>query len=357
MHLLVSIGYLGGVLSGIPGGVLGDRLGVKRAILLVGTLAGCASLLRAFFPSYHALAFLTFLVGATDGMIFPNLPKIVRDWFPPEEHGVATGISVSGVGLGAALPLAVGAHFPTWQSGFLATGGLVLALVVVWFLVFKEPAQHARTGLESIPLGKGISQILKNKTILLLCVADFLFLASLHSVIGSLPAALITERGAAEKVAGFATALIIISTVPGNVFWPALSDRIGRVKPVLGLAAVGMGICTCSAWGALMATGGWILLAAMGFCAGAMLPLFLSFPPRLPGINPEQVATASGVILTAGRLGGFVVLPFLFSPIALNYSYSWGYVVVGTLAALIALVTLAMKEVGKHETLRKPASR
>ena len=92
---------------------------------------------------------------------------------------------------------------------------------------------------------------------------------------------------------------------------------------------------------------GWILLAIGGFFAGALFPLFMSFPPRLPEIGGEQVATASGMILTAGRLGGFVTLPFLFSPIRHGYGYSWGYLFIGILIALVAAVTLPMTEVGR----------
>ena len=150
-----------------------------------------------------------------------------------------------------------------------------------------------------------------------------------------------------EELAGLAPFLFIIATIPGNIFWPALSDRMGRVKPIMGFTAIGTGICIYTAWGSLMGSLGWILLAIGGFFAGALFPLFMSFPPRLPKIGAEQVATASGMILTAGRIGGFVILPFLFSPIRHGYGYSWGYLFVGIIIALVAAITLPMMEVGR----------
>ncbi|HSL94488.1 MAG TPA: MFS transporter, partial [Thermoleophilia bacterium] len=117
-----------------------------------GTLvAGLCVGLLFVAPSYPVLLALLALSGIGCGCIYPSAVKALVTWFPPRERATAIGlnqsaINVSGIAGAALLPtvaLAMG-----WQYGFLFVGLLALAITVVCFVLYREPAgQPLRPGV------------------------------------------------------------------------------------------------------------------------------------------------------------------------------------------------------------------
>ena len=77
-----------------------------------------------------------FALGFGEAANFPAAIKTVATWFPKRERALATGIFNSGTNLGAVIaPLlvpVVALHFG-WRASFLATGGLDVLWLVLWF--------------------------------------------------------------------------------------------------------------------------------------------------------------------------------------------------------------------------------
>lgn len=88
------------------------------------------------------------LLGIGEAPQFPSAGRVVRDWFALRERGLATGIfngaSTLGTGLAApvltALMLAFG-----WRWMFAIMGVLGLAAAVVWYLIYRDPAEVSLT--------------------------------------------------------------------------------------------------------------------------------------------------------------------------------------------------------------------
>jgi len=127
----------------IAAGLLVDRIGVKRVLVPGTLLAGLCVGLLFVAPSYPVLLMLLALSGIGCGCIYPSAVKALVTWFPPRERATAIGlnqsaINVSGIAGAAVLPtvaLAMG-----WQYGFLFVGLLALAITVVCFVLYREPA-------------------------------------------------------------------------------------------------------------------------------------------------------------------------------------------------------------------------
>jgi len=89
--LIIAATPLMFVVFSIPGGLIADRLGVKKTIGLAALVMGAFSLLRGFASDFTFLFGLTCIMGAGVAIVTLSLPKIIVAWFRPKEVGTATG--------------------------------------------------------------------------------------------------------------------------------------------------------------------------------------------------------------------------------------------------------------------------
>src|SRR6202521_1366936 len=128
---------LGGLL--LPGGVLGDRYGRKRLLLVGLALFGIASVIASQATTATALIAMRALMGVGGALIVPLSLSILPSMFTPEERPRAVSVTAAGAFLGLPLgPLVAGwllSHY-AWGSVFLINAPVVvIALIGVWFLV------------------------------------------------------------------------------------------------------------------------------------------------------------------------------------------------------------------------------
>jgi ACS family hexuronate transporter-like MFS transporter len=124
---------------------------------VVSGLAGALHLLPGF-GSAHWIASMTALSGAViafgiarfvlgfgEAGNFPASIKAVAEWFPARERALATGIFNSGTNIGATMaPFAVGFLVYTlgWKYAFMSTSVFALLWLVLWFTIYRSPAQR-----------------------------------------------------------------------------------------------------------------------------------------------------------------------------------------------------------------------
>ncbi len=129
-------------------GILGDRLG-RRRILLVGmVLFGLASLASAYAQSPAQLIAARALMGLGGAAILPATLSIISNVFDPRERARAIGAWAGAVGLGVALgPVAGGAlleHY-WWGSVFLVNVPIIL-LGIVGILALVPESRDPQPG-------------------------------------------------------------------------------------------------------------------------------------------------------------------------------------------------------------------
>lgn len=108
---MLSLMLLGGVVSRIISGLVADRLGGLRT-LLIGSVLQCAALFL-FLPydGIVPLYVISTLFGLSQGGIVPSYALVVREYMPPREAGARVGFVLMMTILGMALG--------GWMSGWI----------------------------------------------------------------------------------------------------------------------------------------------------------------------------------------------------------------------------------------------
>ncbi|TNH21427.1 DHA2 family efflux MFS transporter permease subunit [Micromonospora orduensis] len=122
-------------------GVLGDRAGRKRFLMIGLALFGLASLLSAYADSPAQLIAARALMGVGGAAIMPVTLSIISNVFDPRERGRAIGVWAGAVGLAVAIGPILGGtlleHF-WWGSVFLINVPVVVAGVILVALLVPE---------------------------------------------------------------------------------------------------------------------------------------------------------------------------------------------------------------------------
>ncbi|GAA1752523.1 MFS transporter [Luedemannella helvata] len=122
-------------------GVLGDRAGRKRILLLGMVLFGLASLISAYAQTPTQLIWARALMGIGGAAVMPSTLSIISNVFDPRERAKAIGMWAGAVGLAVAIGPVVGGflleHF-WWGSVFLINVPIVLAGLVLITLLVPE---------------------------------------------------------------------------------------------------------------------------------------------------------------------------------------------------------------------------
>ncbi len=142
-------------------GVIGDRVGRKRLLMVGLALFGVGSLLSGYAHSPDQLIAARAVMGLGGAAVMPQTLSIIANVFAPAERARAIGIWTAAVGIGVAIGPVLGglllAHF-WWGSVFLinvpvTAGGALAALFLVPESRNPAPGKIDYTGVLASILG------------------------------------------------------------------------------------------------------------------------------------------------------------------------------------------------------------
>jgi len=258
-------------------GVLVARLGARRVMLPGIALFALATAGYAFLQaSPFAIVFLIFgisgFIGAAQTPI--GYATVIAKWFD-RERGLALGIAMAGVGLGAALiPQLAGALIADfgWRMAYVGMGVAIVILAFIPVAIFmRDPSREDAARNAAIPLDRmqrGFTTgeaLLRSWRFWALTLAFFLGVASINGTLTQI-VALLTDRGFPIQVATGALSAAGIAIIFGRIlsgwcldrFWGSyvaicfflipmagialLATRAGGMAPLAGAVLCGMGI-------------------------------------------------------------------------------------------------------------------
>lgn len=125
----------------VPVGVLLDRYGARRLILLGALTAGSGQVVLALSTSLPGAISARVLVGAGDAMTFVCVLRLVSAWFPPRRNPLMTqltGLTGQLGQIGSAVPLAHLLHRSGWTPTYLTAAGASGVAFVLVLLVLRD---------------------------------------------------------------------------------------------------------------------------------------------------------------------------------------------------------------------------
>jgi MFS family permease len=136
LSLMMAFGVLGRILSGL----IADRVGGLRTLMLGSALQAVALVMYLFYDGLFSLYVISALFGLFQGGIIPSYALIVREYFAPKEAGTRVGIvlmaSLFGMALGGWMSGYIFDVTGSYQAAFL--NGLcwnaVNGAIVLWLL-------------------------------------------------------------------------------------------------------------------------------------------------------------------------------------------------------------------------------
>jgi MFS family permease len=152
---MLSLMLAAGIVSRIVSGLICDRIGGLRTLLLGSVLQGLALLLFLPFDGLLSLYVISALFGLFQGGIVPSYAIIVREYFPPEEAGARVGTvlmaTLFGMALGGWMSGKVFDLTGSYHAAFLnGIGWNLLNLTVVLVLLGRLRAMR-RTAYRLAP--------------------------------------------------------------------------------------------------------------------------------------------------------------------------------------------------------------
>src|SRR4051812_43102954 len=141
----ITSAFQGGIMLQPVVGYVIDILGVKTGFALFAFLWSVICMAHAFANSWQMLAALRGLLGFAEGAFSPGGLKVVSEWFPAKERGLAGGLYNIGPSVGQMLapPLVVWAILNySWQASFVIVGAISLVWVVLWLIFYHPVAKH-----------------------------------------------------------------------------------------------------------------------------------------------------------------------------------------------------------------------
>jgi ACS family glucarate transporter-like MFS transporter len=133
----------------IPMGLAADRFGGRTITYASLALWSIAGIWTGLTTTYASLFASRLVLGVGEASTYPSGGKIIREWAPPGERGLATAFLNTGAHAGLCFgSVMVGwliVQFG-WRESFYITGAVGLVLAAVWFLYYRRPDEASWLG-------------------------------------------------------------------------------------------------------------------------------------------------------------------------------------------------------------------
>ena len=357
--LAYSLRSIVGALLAPYAGIMGDRYGAKRVMLVgAGFFAGGLVLLSTITEIWQLFVYYSLILGVAQAMFRVNIPTTVAAWFK-KKLGVAVGIQQSAGGMGASV-LAPGLTIlltqTDWQTAFLLIATIGGALVFALLAFFHgEPSDrgklpygadasgevagnHFSTAVNKVRSQMFLKHARGTKAFWFLPLVHHLGCVG-HSIIMVHGVFYATTKGVSLEAAAFIISIYSFSSVASRLAVPILADRLGA-KGVMAVfyfiqgAAVLMLFWTSEPWHFYL----FAVVFGVGF--GGEMSAFLVVNRQYFGMGPVRTvfgvqSMASGLGMALGGLVGSIIYDAFSS-----YNLAWVVSIAGSLGGMVAIFTM-----------------
>ncbi len=314
----------------IPTGVLVDTWGPRRILIVGGLIAGVGSVLFGLSPTFSWALVGRTLIGLGVSVTFIAMLKLIALWFEDNRFATLVGMCMLIGNLGSVLagsPLSAAAQVFGWRNIFVVVGGIsLLGSVLCWWVVrdapnsaVGQPASRASGQMSLAQVWAGLKNVALNRDTWPTVLTNAGISGAFFTFAGLWATPYLMQvHGLSRAVASMHLSLWFGGFAIGCFFIGTLSDRLGRRKPVILLAAH----CYAAVW--LLLASCVALPVSVTYAVFALLGLLTSSFSLTwacaKEVNPPHL---SGMSTSVANMGGFLAAA-LMQPL-FGWVMDWGW--------------------------------
>jgi MFS family permease len=319
----------------IPVGVLIDSWGARK-LLFWGALSAAAGTFLFGATSNFALACLgRAIIGGATAAGWVVLLKLATHWFPARRFAMLTGLGLFFGNLGALaaqIPLRLLIERFGWRDVVLCSAGILLAVcVAVLLAVRNDPSEIGLPSFAPAALRnrakptmrgmfRGLRDVFAYRNVWLIFFAQGGIVGPILAFTGLWGTPFLRAKyGLAPAQAAAVCSVMIVCWAVASPISGALSDRVGRRKPIY-------------LTGALVSAGGWLVLffadalplwlfvgvaALTSLASGAVV---LGFAYAKESVPVQFLGTVSGAINIGNMIGPMLLQPAIGQVLEKNWT-------------------------------------
>ena len=302
----------------IPAGLMGDRLGVRRALAQVVLAWSAFTALTGAAWNVTSLVTIRFLFGAGEAGCFPNLTRMLSVWLPARERVTAQALMWATARWGGAatppLTLLCVMWFG-WRWAFVSFAALGLVWCVVFLAWFRDdPAKHGAVNaaeLEMLEASRVLMRhgaerswvlMLLTRQVAALGLQYFCFSYVWYFYITWLPTYLREGRGQSPERAAVLAVLPLLFGGFGSLAGAIASRRLPRrVIAFIGFFATAVLLIVFTRIRAVVPA--MVVMGLASFASDVTMPISWDTCVEIGG---AYTATVSATMNMLGNLAGFV---------------------------------------------------
>ena len=298
-------------------GMLVDRFGFPKIVGIWLIIAALGYTLRCFVTDYTGMLVAMALSGFSCMVVNANLSKFASSLYPMEKVGLVVGIIMAAANAATALSFPTTALIPSLQVIFWIPTVASIVCAVLWILFARERLfqnSHAPAE-EKVSVRESLLLCLKNRSLWLAGLTQFLLLGASMVITNFHVAALTTLHGYSETGAGSFNSVLMIGSILGSIFLPIYVTKKPERAPVVVFLMLAVSALSCYGMVMLPTWGIYVCAFLNGALRSGVIATMLTIPVLLKEIGPRNAGTAGGLIITMQLLGGVVVPTYIIVPL------------------------------------------
>ena len=358
---LLSLVQLGGMTLGVLVGLMAEKIGLRRCILIGMSVLAFSSAASTLFDTKTALLAFRALEGVGFLMVVMPAPGMIRRLVEPAYLSRLLGLWGAYVPFATVLALVVGSWILTLSSWQVLWWVLALLTFAIGVMIYRQVPSDAayRAAVSADSSGKAIEkppkalqlvgQTLSCKNVWLVALCALVYAAQWMAVVGFLPT-IYVAAGYSGTMAGLMAALVGGANVIGNLSGGKLVHQGFKPHNLIITAFIGMATCTFIAFGLGVPTWLQLLMAFVFSAIGGLIPGNMFFLVLQVAPSRQASSTSVGLMQQCLSTGQFMGPPLAAWVATLAGGWHLTWVATGLLSAIGVAMAYALGDVMKNRT-------
>ena len=306
------------IFSAVPCGLLLDRIGARRALLIGILLIATSGLGRAVAVDYWTLLLAVMLFGLGGPIISSGAPKLVAALFTGSQRGMAMGIYMTGPAVGGVVCLGLTNSWllpalDGWRPVMLLWTAVALVAAAIWWALGRLVPREPQAPSSAPALGAGSSggspqlalmaELWRTpavRLVLVMGVGVFLFNHGLNGWLVEM----LRVGGMEASTAGYWATVPTIVGILGSLLiprWAVAERRFAILTALCALALAASILLRFTEFAPL--TAGLIL---QGVAKSSLMTVLVLTLVELPEVGDRRAGAATGLFFSAAEVGGLL---------------------------------------------------